>query len=71
MTLLQEHKIRRLLANAEGLAGGDSTARRWAYLSIRRAEMESREVWALTPHWIGGRIRKVFRTLQQAAGASR
>jgi hypothetical protein len=53
VTELQRAKIERLLSNSERLAKqGDDNGRRWSYLSLKRAELESREVWDMTPQWI-------------------
>jgi len=60
-------KIHRLLANAERLAAqGDPASRRWAYLSVRRTETESRETWDMTPPWVVGRQRGVLEALRRA-----
>jgi hypothetical protein len=65
-TLLQEAKIRRLLTNSERLAAqGDDGGRRWSYLNLKRAELESREVWDMTPQWIVVREGAVIESLRK------
>jgi hypothetical protein len=65
-TLLQEAKIRRLLTNSERLAAqGDDGGRRWSYLNLKRAELESREVWDMTPQWIVVREGAVIDSLRK------